>query len=153
MRRFLAALFTLAGAVAAVVATLRPWQGERTASDLALRDLFGTGDEVGPANLFGSLALPLLAGAIVGLLGMLLRKRFPLVLAFLACLVPTALWAIRASDGAFHVPGVGLGFVCAAGATAAFLLAATGLPGRAAPAAPAEGETPAAGRWSARKPG
>jgi len=148
MRRLLAALLTLAGTVGVVFATMRPWQGDRTALDLALRDVFTTGEDVGGANLFTSLALPMLVGALVGLLGMLVRARVPLLLAFVACLVPTGMWALQARVGTFEIPDLRMGFTYAVAATAAFLLAALVLPGpqRAAAPAPAD-ESPKKGRW------
>lgn len=141
MRRFLAALLTLVGAVAVVFATMRPWQDDRTATDLALRDLFAT-VEPGEVNLLTSVAVALLAGALLGLLGMLVRARVSLVLAFLCCAVPTGAWGYQASVGAFEIPGVGAGFAGAGVATGAFLLAAIALPGRRRAVDPAKAERP-----------
>lgn len=147
MRRFLAALSTVAGAVALVVATMRPWLGERTAVELSLPALFGGTEPAGGPGVLASVAVPLIAGALLAVLGMLVRRKALLALAFLAGLVPVAgwLWRLAGDEGARAT--MGAGFPYAAGAVVALLLAALLLPGGTADSGTESASKPRKGRF------
>ncbi|WP_116049919.1 hypothetical protein [Amycolatopsis palatopharyngis] len=128
MRFLLAAVFTLAGAAAAVFAMIRPWQDGRTASEFGLAGLFGDAD-AGSSGFFTSIAFLLALAIAAGVIGLLTRLRLILAVALVLCFLPTALWALERADG-FTIAGAESGLTNAAAACGAFLVAMLMLPRR-----------------------
>lgn len=71
MRTLLAWLLGIAGIAAVGYGTFKPWHDGRTAAELPMADLFA-GIQAEPAALIASLAVPLLVGGAVALVGLLL---------------------------------------------------------------------------------
>ncbi|KRV50038.1 hypothetical protein AQ490_17590 [Wenjunlia vitaminophila] len=122
-------LLALVAAAAVIVSAFRPWYAGRDGSDIRVGDLFDTMTTARPDNLMVSLFLPLLVGAVLAVLGALLRSRTVLLLAALVALATAALWATRQSltpqalrsdllgDGLALVVGGGFALLLAAGTT------------------------------------
>lgn len=89
MVRYLFAVpLTVVGAIGATIGLIRPWQDGRSAADLALHDLFADGPPDTSPGFVASIALPLLAGVVVAVLGLLMRRKALVALGWLVCAFP-----------------------------------------------------------------
>ncbi|MDF6044146.1 hypothetical protein LRD69_18790 [Streptomyces sp. JH14] len=144
IRNILGSIVALAGAAAAVLSPFRDWYDGRLGRNYRVADLVNgisadsnviTGVRPG---LWGSIWLPLLFGAAVTVVGVLLRSRLLVAFAGVVVLGFTVLWMVRqgqatgsltvASDGT----GLQTGVAYAAGGAALMLLGAVLMPGRRA---------------------
>ncbi|MEU7485614.1 hypothetical protein [Streptomyces sp. NPDC042319] len=135
IRNVIGSLIALIGAAAAVWSPFRPWYDGRHGEDFRVADLFngitGTG-----ADVMRSLVLPMLAGAVLTLLGVLLRSRLLVTLAGLVVLGFTVLWMVRQGQAAGSLTagsggrGLGVGVAAAAGGGILLLLGAVMMSGR-----------------------
>lgn len=130
VRFVLAALFALIAVVGVVVGCSKPWQAGHHASDLALADLVTSTPAHATPNWFASIALTLVASAVLAAVGVMARWRLLVVLGWLVCVVPVGLWALRAVDDELVIPDMQAGFTNAAMAAGALLLTALVLPRR-----------------------
>ena len=119
VRTLLAWLLGLAGAAAVGYGTFQPWRGGAAATALPLTDLF-TGERAGEANLITSIAVPLVVGTAIAVIGLLLSTTA--LRAGAAVLLITAIvWTVR--HGGFG--GLQLGYWNAAFGTLLVLVAAS----------------------------
>ncbi|MGI5469354.1 hypothetical protein [Streptomyces sp. CA-132043] len=135
VRNVIGSLIALIGAAAAVWSPFRPWYDGRHGEDFRVADLFngitGTG-----ADVMRSLLLPMLAGAVLTLLGVLLRSRLLVTLAGLVVLGFTVLWMVRQGQAAGSLTagsggrGLGVGVAAAVGGGILLLLGALMMSGR-----------------------
>ncbi|NWF27934.1 hypothetical protein HW130_16955 [Streptomyces sp. PKU-EA00015] len=135
IRNVIGSILALAGAAAAVWSPFRAWYDGRHGRDYRVQDLFigitGTG---GP--LPTSVLLPLAFGALIALLGVLLRSRLLVALSGLVVLGFTALWMVRQglAAGSLTVGGdgarLGTGVALAVGGGVLLLVAAVVMSGR-----------------------
>ncbi|MFR9673604.1 hypothetical protein [Streptomyces sp. TR02-1] len=96
IRNATGALIALVGAAAAVWSTFLPWYGGRDGKDYALSALFSAdGITAAQPALFAGLFLPMLAAAVVAVLGVLLRSRAVVGSAALVMVGFTVLWMVR----------------------------------------------------------
>jgi hypothetical protein len=118
--------FLLLGLIAAGALGVSPflsWVGGDTATSIPFRDLFGiTGDT---ARFFTSIALPLLAAALIALFGTVIVSRILLVLAGLVGLGTVVTWMVQALIDELSVGDIQVGaWVALGGGVFAFLAAA-----------------------------
>jgi hypothetical protein len=125
-RNVLGAVIALLGAAAAVLSPFRAWYDGRHGQDIRIDDLFSgiTGRE---AELFASVFLPLAFGALLTLVGVVLRSRLLVALAGVVVLGFTVLWMVRqglelGSLTAGGPVGLGSGAALAVGGGALILL-------------------------------
>ncbi|GAA4421080.1 hypothetical protein GCM10023148_21440 [Actinokineospora soli] len=118
MRTLLAWLLGLAGAAAVGYGVFQPWRGGVAATGLPFTDLF-SGDGGSRADLIASIAVPLLVGAAVAVVGVVVSAGA--LRAGAAIVVITAgVWTLR--HGGFD--GLQLGYWNAAFGTLLLLVAA-----------------------------
>jgi hypothetical protein len=118
--------FLLLGLIAAGALGVSPflsWVDGDAATTIPFRDLFGiTGDSV---RLFRSIALPLLAAAVIALLGTVIVSRLLLVLAGLVGLGTVVTWMVQALTDELSLGDIQVGaWVALGGGVFAFLAAA-----------------------------
>ncbi|MEU8571441.1 hypothetical protein AB0C51_24415 [Streptomyces pathocidini] len=134
VRNILGSAVALAGAAAAVWSPFRAWYGGRLGRDVRIEDLFG-GITAQGSGLFASLLAPMLAAAVLALLGVVLRSRLVVALAGLVALAFTVLWMVRQGQAAGSLTaggdgGLGPGVALAVGGGLLMLLGAAIMRGR-----------------------
>ncbi|MFF8845899.1 hypothetical protein ACF08N_24800 [Streptomyces sp. NPDC015127] len=135
IRNVIGSILALAGATAAVWSPFRDWYDGRHGRDYRVQDLFNgiTGTD-GP--LLTSVLLPLAFGALITLLGVLLRSRLLVALSGLIVLGFTVLWMVRQGQAAGSLTvggdgaGLGTGVALVAGGGVLLLVAAVVMSGR-----------------------
>ncbi|MDQ1010134.1 hypothetical protein QFZ82_004619 [Streptomyces sp. V4I23] len=135
IRNVIGSILALAGATAAVWSPFRDWYDGRHGRDYRVQDLFlGITGSGGP--LLTSVLLPLAFGALIALLGVLLRSRLLVALSGLVVLGFTVLWMVRQGQAAGSLTvggdgaGLGTGVALAAGGGVLLLVAAVVMSGR-----------------------
>lgn len=135
VRNVIGSLIALIGAAAAVWSPFRPWYDGRHGADIRVADLFN-GITGSGADVMRSLLLPMLAGAVLTLIGVLLRSRLLVTLAGLVVLGFTVLWMVRQGQAAGSLTtgsggrGLGVGVAGALGGGVLLLLGAVLMSGR-----------------------
>ncbi|MEU7279112.1 hypothetical protein AB0A69_10085 [Streptomyces sp. NPDC045431] len=136
IRNVIGSVLALVGATAAVWSPFRAWYDGRLGRHFRVADLF-SGISDSRSELWVSILLPLAFGALVALVGVLLRSRVLVGLAACVVLGFTILWMVRqaqVADGlAFDDPGsagLGWGVVIALVGGALLLLGAAVMAGR-----------------------
>ncbi|MCM2580492.1 hypothetical protein [Streptomyces meridianus] len=134
VRNLIGSLLAAAGATAAVWSPFRAWYDGRPGQDIRIQDLFG-GITTVDADLFTSMLLPMLAGALITLIGILLRSRAVVAVAGVVVLGFTVLWMVRQGQAVGSLTiggtgGVGIGAALAAGGGLLILLGALVMRGR-----------------------
>jgi hypothetical protein len=94
-RNLIGSLLALIAAAAAVYGTFVPWFGARNGNDFRLTDLLWNGITQNGSGLWVSLFLPMLAAAVLTLVGVLLRMRTLVWFAGLIVGGFTVLWLVR----------------------------------------------------------
>lgn len=107
-RNVYGSVVALLGAVAALWSPFRPWYGSREGQDIRIADLFN-GITTQLASLWESMFLLMLAGAVLTVVGVLLRSRLLVALSGLVVIGFTVLWMVR--------QGLELGSLTAGGPT------------------------------------
>ncbi|WP_052864908.1 hypothetical protein [Streptomyces niger] len=138
IRNVIGSLIALIGAAAAVWSPFRPWYDGRHGEDIRVADLFSgfNGISGAGADVMRSLLLPMLVGALLTLLGIVLRSRLLVTLAGLVVLGFTVLWMVRQGQAAGGLTagsggrGLGVGVAAAVGGGILLLLAALMMSGR-----------------------
>ncbi|WP_251022239.1 hypothetical protein [Streptomyces sp. ISL-10] len=135
IRNVIGSVLALAGATAAVWSPFRDWYDGRHGRDYRVQDLFnGISGTDGP--LVSSILLPLAFGALITLLGVLMRSRLLVTLSGLIVLGFTVLWMVRQGQAAGSLTvggdgaGLGTGVALAAGGGVLLLVAAVVMSGR-----------------------
>ncbi|MFI8996207.1 hypothetical protein [Streptomyces sp. NPDC053542] len=137
VRNVIGSLIALIGAAAAVWSPFRPWYDGRHGADIRIADLFN-GITGSGADVMRSLLLPMLAAAVLTLIGVVLRSRLVITLAGLVVLGFTVLWMVRQGQAAGSLTvgsggrGLGLGVAVALGGGVLLLLGALLMRGRRA---------------------
>ncbi|MEV4329757.1 hypothetical protein AB0K02_04330 [Streptomyces sp. NPDC049597] len=135
IRNVIGSILALAGATAAVWSPFRDWYDGRLGRDYRVQDLF-TGITGNDGPLLTSVLLPLAFGALIALVGVLLRSRLLVALAGLVVLGFTVLWMVRQGQAAGSLaiggdgPGLGTGAALAVGGGILLLVAAAVMRGR-----------------------
>ncbi|MFJ4921060.1 hypothetical protein [Streptomyces sp. NPDC088725] len=135
VRYILGSILALLGAASALISPFRPWYNGRDGSDFRIADFFSgiSGSGTGP---FGSILWAFIFAAVLTLVGLALRWRWPVVLAGLVVLAFTVLWMVRMGQAAHGLSinttgtGLGDGVIYALAGGVALLLAAVVLRGR-----------------------
>ncbi|MFI6639424.1 hypothetical protein [Streptomyces sp. NPDC050504] len=140
IRNVLGGLLALCGAAAAVLSPFRAWYDGRLGRTYRIEGLFGgdVGSRAGslPGSLPGSLFLPFAFVALLTVVGLLLRRRWVVALAGVACVGFAVLWMVRVgmAEGSLVVSGdgsgLGAGVAGAVGGGVAVLLGAVVMAGR-----------------------
>jgi hypothetical protein len=94
-RNLIGSLLALIAAAAAVYSTFVPWFNSRNGNDFRLEDLLWNGITTTSSGLWVSLFLPMLAAAILTLVGVVLRMRTLVMFAGLIVAGFTVLWLVR----------------------------------------------------------
>ncbi|MFF9197427.1 hypothetical protein ACF09L_19690 [Streptomyces sp. NPDC014779] len=138
IRNVVGSVLALAGATAAVWSPFRAWYDGRHGRTYRIDDLF-TGITDARAEVIGSILLPFAFAALLTLVGVVIRSRWPVALAGLVVLGFTVLWMVRVgqvedgigvgSDGR----GLGTGVALALGGGVLLLLGALVMSGRPKP--------------------
>ncbi|TXS55638.1 DUF4199 domain-containing protein [Streptomyces sp. t39] len=135
VRNVIGSVLALAGATAAVWSPFRAWYDGRPGRYYRVQDLFG-GITGADAAIVASVLLPLAFGALIALLGVVLRSRLLVALAGLIVLGFTVLWMVRQGQAAGSLTvsgdgrGLGDGVAMAAGGGVLLLIAAVVMSGR-----------------------
>ncbi|MFE9838640.1 hypothetical protein ACFYP4_26395 [Streptomyces sp. NPDC005551] len=137
VRNVLGSVLALLGAAAAVWSPFRAWYGGRHGRYYRVGDLFsGAGVGDARAGLFASLFLPLLAAAVLAVIGVLLRSRLLVALAGVVVLGFAVLWMVRVGQAESGLTvdsdgnGLGTGVAAALAGGALLLLGAAVMRGR-----------------------
>lgn len=154
VRNVIGSVLALAGAAAAVWSPFRDWYDGRPGQDYRVQDLFN-GITAAEPGIAASVLLPLAFGALIALLGVVLRSRLLVALAGLIVLGFTVLWMVRQGQAAGSLAisadgtGLGDGVAMAAGGGVLLLLASAVMSGRPRHRAgrPQEQEPAAADDW------
>ena len=163
IRNVSGAVLALIAAAVAIASTFGNWYDGRAGHDIRLRELFsGSGLTSAEAGLFTGLFLPMLAVAVLTVLGVVFRMRLLVALAGLAALAFTILWMVRqyqiADSLVIGSNGMSIGSLSALGSGVLLLIASTLMAGRhrtarLAEPAPRRETEPAPGGASRRDPG
>ena len=134
-RNVLGGLLALIGAAVAVISPFRTWYDGRAGRDIRVQELFtSSGLSSTSAGLFTGLFLPMLAVAVVTVVGVVLRSRLLVALAGVLVLGFTVLWMIRQYQIADRLVigdnGMDTGALAALASGVVLLLAATVMSGR-----------------------
>ncbi|MBR7674168.1 hypothetical protein KDA82_14305 [Streptomyces daliensis] len=138
IRNILGSLLALIGATAAVWSPFRPWYDGRLGRDFRVDELFtGSGITGGAATPLSGMLLPMLVGALLTVVAVLLRAKSPAALAGLLVLGFTALWMVRQGQaegsltaGGNGGEGLGTGVAGAAAGGVVLLVGALVMRGR-----------------------
>lgn len=113
------AILALVGAVGVTASAYLDWAADRTPQDMPLDRLFQTSVSEPPSSYWTSVAVPLAIVTVLGVLGLILRSRVMLTVAWLVGLATLVLWVVMnlADDSVdFAIGDLGTGFwVCLAG--------------------------------------
>ncbi|MFP1626439.1 hypothetical protein ACLB9X_14970 [Streptomyces sp. 5K101] len=135
IRNFIGSILALVGATAAVWSPFRDWYDGRHGRDYRVQDLF-TGITGTDGPLLTSVLLPLAVGALITLVGVVLRSRLLVAVSGLVVLGFTVLWMVRQGQAAGSLAvggdgaGLGIGVALAAGGGLLLLVAAVVMSGR-----------------------
>jgi hypothetical protein len=135
VRNVLGSVLALIAAAAAVLSPFRDWYDGRTGSDTRLRELFsGSGLTSAEADLFTGLFVPMLAVAVLAVVGVVFRSRLVVALAGVVALGFTVLWMVRqyqlADSLVIGSGGMSVGALGALAAGVLLLIASTLMAGR-----------------------
>ena len=133
-RNLFGSVLAAIGAAAAVWSPFRAWYNGRPGEDIRVQDLFG-GITTVDADLFTSMLLPMAAGALITLIGILLRSRAVVAVGGVVVLGFTVLWMVRQGQAVGSLTiggtgGVGIGVALAAGGGLLILLGSLVMRGR-----------------------
>ncbi|MEW2555349.1 hypothetical protein AB0957_26920 [Streptomyces zhihengii] len=135
VRNVIGSVLALAGATAAVWSPFRDWYDGRPGRDYRVQDLFNGITGAG-SGIAASVLLPLAFGALIALIGVVLRSRLLVALAGLIVLGFTVLWMVRQGQAAGSLTvstdgrGLGDGVAMAAGGGVLMLIGAVVMSGR-----------------------
>ncbi|MGP3949304.1 hypothetical protein [Streptomyces sp. 7N604] len=134
-RNLIGSAIALLGAAAAAWSPFRIWYDGREGRDIRIGDLFTGITAQTPTGLMGSLFLPMLIGAVLAVLGVLLRSRLVVAGAGLVVLAFAILWMVQqglalGSLTAGGDSGLGMGSGVALGGGVLMLLGALVMRGR-----------------------
>ncbi|MEU0922239.1 hypothetical protein ABZ384_32950 [Streptomyces cyaneofuscatus] len=108
IRNTMGLILAVVGAAAALWAPFRSWYNGRLGRDFRVWELFtGAGVTDSGAGLFASMFLPLLAGAVLAVLGVVFRSRLLVLAAGIITLGFAILWMVRQgqAEGSLTVTG------------------------------------------------
>ncbi|MFD0429493.1 hypothetical protein ACFQ60_22790 [Streptomyces zhihengii] len=134
VRNVIGSVLALTGATAAVWSPFRDWYDGRPGRDYRVQDLFDGITGAG-SGIAASVMLPLAFGALIALIGVVLRSRLLVALAGLIVLGFTVLWMVRQGQAAGSLTvstdgrGLGDGVAMAAGGGVLMLIGAAVMSG------------------------